>query len=97
VFAYFGRSEDSGAVSTENYIARKYGVRSGMCVSLARKRLEQTDVVFLPVDNKLYGETSDRIMRILRGCANSFEQAGIEEAYLDVTEKLGRDFSKVRG
>ena len=30
VGVYSGRTEDSGAVSTSNYIARKYGVKSGL-------------------------------------------------------------------
>jgi len=37
VCVYSGRSEDSGAVSTANYVARKYGVRSGMPIVLAKR------------------------------------------------------------
>ena len=29
---YSGRTEDSGAVATTNYIARKYGVKSGISI-----------------------------------------------------------------
>lgn len=84
---YSGRTEDSGAVSTSNYLARKYNVKSGIPLFLAKKRLEGTDAVFLPVDYDYYQQVSDRIMAILRGYADTLEQAGIDEAYLDVTKK----------
>ena len=85
---YSGRTEDSGAVSTSNYLARKYNVKSGIPLFLAKKRLEGTDAVFLPVDYDYYQQVSDRIMAILRGYADTLEQAGIDEAYLDVTKKI---------
>lgn len=87
VCVYSGRTEDSGAVSTSNYIARKYGVRSGIPISLAKKKLEGVDAVFLSVDHGFYREISDKIMEILRGYADSFEQVSVDEAYLDVTKK----------
>ena len=89
---YSGRTEDSGAVSTSNYVARKYGVKSGIPLFLAKKRLEGTGAVFLPVDYDFYQSFSDKIMNILRGYADAFEQVGIDEAYLDVTQKLHGDF-----
>jgi DNA polymerase IV (DinB-like DNA polymerase) len=92
VCVYSGRSEDSGAVSTANYIARKYGVRSGISISLAKKKLKKTEAVFLPVDHEFYEEVSERIMRILRSYADCFEQVGIDEAYLDVTQKVKGNF-----
>jgi DNA polymerase IV (DinB-like DNA polymerase) len=84
---YSGRTETSGAVSTSNYIARKYGVKSGIPLFLAQKRLEGKDAVFLPVDYDYYQEVSDKIMAVLRLYADALEQAGIDEAYLDVTKK----------
>jgi len=87
VGVYSGRTETSGAVSTSNYLARKYGVKSGIPIFLAQKRLEGKDAVFLPVDYDYYQQVSDRIMAVLRRYADALEQAGIDEAYLDVTEK----------
>ncbi|MEM2914989.1 MAG: DNA polymerase IV, partial [Candidatus Bathyarchaeia archaeon] len=92
VCVYSGRSEYSGAVSTANYIARKYGVKSGISISLAKKKLKGTDAVFLPVDHEFYGEVSDKIMDILRSYADRFEQVGIDEAYLDISQKVNGDF-----
>ncbi len=85
---YSGRTETSGAVSTSNYIARKYGVKSGIPLFLAHKRLEGVDAVFLPVDYDYYQQVSDRIMSVLREHSDILEQAGIDEAYLDVTKRV---------
>jgi len=93
---YSGRTADSGAVSTANYAARKHGVKSGMPLFLAKKRLEGTDAVFLPVDYEYYQQISDRIMQILRGYADAFEQVGIDEAYLDVTQKARASFEEAK-
>jgi len=87
VCVYSGRTEDSGAVSTANYVARKYGVKSGIPISLAKQKLKEVDAVFLPVEKEFYREVSDKIMEILRNYADSFEQVGIDEAYLDVTQR----------
>jgi DNA polymerase IV (DinB-like DNA polymerase) len=87
VGVYSGRTETSGAVSTANYIARKYKVKSGIPLYLAKKRLEGTEAVFLPVDYEFYEQISDKIMQTLRGYADIFEQVGIDETYLDVTQK----------
>ena len=57
-----------GVVSTSNYEARKFGVRSGMPISRAWKLCPQG--VYLPVNMSLYVKVSGRIMMILR------EQAG---------------------
>jgi DNA polymerase IV (DinB-like DNA polymerase) len=44
------------------------------------------------VDYEFYQRISDEIMRVLRGYADSFEQGGIDEAYLDVTQKVQGSF-----
>jgi len=92
VCVYSGRSEDSGAVSTANYIARKFGVKSGIPIFLAKKKLKEKDAVFLPVDHEFYEEISERVMIILRSHADHFEQVGIDEAYLDVGHKVRGSF-----
>jgi DNA polymerase IV (DinB-like DNA polymerase) len=89
---YSGRTEESGAVSTANYAARKHGVKSGISLFLAKTRLKDLDPVFLPVDYEYYEEISDKIMQILRSYASTFEQVGIDEAYLDVSDRTGGNF-----
>jgi DNA polymerase IV (DinB-like DNA polymerase) len=96
VGVYSGRTEDSGAVSTANYVARKFGVKSGIPLYLAKKRLEGTEAVFLPVDDEFYEQISDKIMHALRGYADAFEQVGIDEAYLDVTQKVHGSFEAAK-
>ncbi len=95
VGVYSGRTENSGAVSTANYVAREYKVKSGIPLYLAKKWLEGTEAVFLPVDYSFYEKVSDKIMKLLRGYADSFEQVGIDEAYLDVTQKTEGGFEEV--
>jgi DNA polymerase IV (archaeal DinB-like DNA polymerase) len=96
VGVYSGRTEESGAVSTSNYIARKFGVKSGMPLFLAKRKLEGTDAVFFKVDHEYYDQISDRIMQIFSGYASSLEQVSVDEAYLDVTEKVEGSFEKAR-
>jgi DNA polymerase IV (DinB-like DNA polymerase) len=88
VGVYSGRTSESGAVSTSNYIARGYGVKSGLPLFMAKRKLEGTVAVFLPVDHDYYEQISDRIMQILRGYATNLEQVSIDEAYLDVSEHV---------
>ncbi len=92
VSVYSGRTEDSGVVSTANYLAREYGVRSGIPISVAKNRLKGVDAVFLPVDHVFYDEVSEKVMMVLRGYVDRFERVGIDEAYLDVTERAKGDF-----
>ncbi|HMK95128.1 MAG TPA: DNA polymerase IV [Candidatus Limnocylindrales bacterium] len=92
VGVYSGRTDESGAVSTSNYISRKYGVKSGMPLFMAKRKLDGTNAVFLPVDHQYYEQISNRIMQILRRYATSLEQVSVDEAYLDVTEQVHGSF-----
>jgi DNA polymerase IV (DinB-like DNA polymerase) len=96
VGVYSGRTEISGAVSTSNYVARKHGVKSGMPLFLAIRKLEGTEAVFLPVDHEYYEQISNRIMEIFRSFAGSMEQVSVDEAYLDVTEQVQASFEKAK-
>jgi len=96
VCVYSGRTHDSGAVSTANYIARKYGVKSGIPIMLAKRKLKDVDAIFLPVDKDFYKQISDNIMKILRNYPDRFEQVSIDEAYLDVTQKTNANYQKAQ-
>lgn len=93
---YSGRTEESGAVSTANYVARKYGVKSGIPLFQAKHKLEGVDAVFLPVDYEYYEQISDGLMKTFRRYADIFEQVGIDEAYLDVTSKVNESVDEAR-
>jgi DNA polymerase IV (archaeal DinB-like DNA polymerase) len=75
-----------GVVSTSNYEARKYGVKSG--IPIARAWRLCPNAVYLPVNYHLYKKVSARIMGILRGYADKFERWGLDEAFLDVTSRV---------
>jgi DNA polymerase IV (DinB-like DNA polymerase) len=92
VCVYSGRTEDSGAVSTSNYLARKYGVKAGIPIVRAKKLLSSVDAVFLPMNRPYYEEVSERIMTILRTYADVYENLGIDEAYLDVSSRTRNNF-----
>ena len=95
VCVYSDRGGDSGAIATANYVARKYGVNSGMPIKFAKKKLEDIpEAVFLPTDFEYYGEISENAMGIIRNHADIFEYVGRDEAYLDVTNRTGHDFKK---
>jgi len=92
VCMYSARGGDSGAVGTANYEARRSGIRSGMAIARAKKL--RPDAVYLPARRELYSKVSQRIMKLLRSYADSFEQVSIDEAFLDVTRTAGEDFDK---
>jgi DNA polymerase IV (DinB-like DNA polymerase) len=80
-----------GVVSTCNYEARKFGVRSGMPISRAWKLCPEA--IYLPVNYELYVKVSNEIMDKLREYSEKFEQWGIDEAFLDVTSKV-KDYAE---
>lgn len=95
VCVFSDRGGDSGAIATANYTARKYGVKSGLPIRFAKKKLEErSDAVFLPTDFEYYSEMSEKSMNIIKEYADIFEYVGKDEAYLDVTKKTESDFNK---
>jgi DNA polymerase IV (DinB-like DNA polymerase) len=82
-----------GVVSTCNYEARKYGVKSGMPITRAWRLCPQA--VFLPVNFRLYLQVSARIMDTLRQHADKFEPWGFDEAFLDVSSRV-RNYEEAR-
>ncbi|MDC0155079.1 DNA polymerase IV [Nitrosopumilus sp.] len=95
VCVFSDRGGDSGAIATANYTARKFGVKSGIPISFAKRRLEQRkDAVFLPVDFEYYEKITEKAMKIMKDNADIFEYVGRDEAYLDVTKRVEEDFTK---
>jgi len=95
VCVFSDRGEGSGAIATANYTARKYGVKSGIPISFAKKRLEQrNDAVFLPVDFEYYSKMTKKAMEIMKDNADIFEYVGRDEAYLDVTKRVEGNYEK---
>ena len=80
-----------GVVAAANYAARRYGIRSALPISrawrlaeVARKRGE-VEAVFVRGNMSLYREVSKRIMAIIAHGADAFEEASIDEAYVDLS------------
>jgi DNA polymerase IV (archaeal DinB-like DNA polymerase) len=92
VCVFSGRTEESGVVSTANYKAREYRVKSGMSIALAKRQLNGVEAAFIPMDRGKYEMYSDRVMETLRGLVDVMEQAGIDEAFFDITKKTGGDY-----
>ena len=95
VCVYSGRTSDSGVVSTSNYVARKYGVKSGISIREAKSKLSSVNnPVFLPIDQKYYSEISNKAMNIIKSVVDKCEIVGLDECYVELTEFLNGDFSK---
>ena len=78
-----GGGSRRGVVTTCNYEARKFGVRSAMPGFLARERCPA--LVFLPIRFELYRAESAKIRQILHRYTELVEPLSLDEAYLDVT------------
>ncbi len=80
-----------GVVSTANYKAREYGIRSAVPISTAwrlseeAKRRGKPGAVFITPNMGKYAQVSSRIMQILRSHADHIEEASIDEAYFDLS------------
>lgn len=97
VCVFSGRTDDSGVVSTANYVARKYGVKSGIPIKVAKSKLAGVkDALLLPLDMPYYKQVSERAMEIIKNHADIFEHTGIDECYLDVSERAAGDFENAR-
>jgi DNA polymerase-4 len=78
-----GGGSRRGVVTTCNYEARKYGVRSAMPGFQARALCPQ--IVFLPVRFELYRADSAKVRQILHSVTPLVEPLSLDEAFLDVT------------
>jgi DNA polymerase IV (archaeal DinB-like DNA polymerase) len=80
-----------GVVSTANYLARKYGIRSALPISKAWKLAEaarkrgEPEVIFMAGNYHKYAEVSQRVFDIVRTYAPITEEASVDEIYFDVS------------
>jgi DNA polymerase IV (DinB-like DNA polymerase) len=75
-----------GVVVACSYEARSRGLRSGMPISRAYRLCPEA--VYIRPNFALYERASSEVMQILRRYADSIEQVGIDEAFLDVTGRV---------
>ena len=81
-----GSVTSRGVISTSNYLARSFGIKSGMAVSEARRLCK--DLLILEGSYRQYSKISNRIFSYLRGLFPLVEQMGIDEGFIDVTDYL---------
>jgi DNA polymerase-4 len=79
-----GASDRRGVISTCNYLARKFGVRSAMSSAQALSLCPQLKL--LPGNMAKYKQVSNDVMEILRTYGLDFEQVSVDEAYLELPE-----------
>lgn len=81
-----GSSKQRGVISTCNYPARKYGVRSAMATAYALRLCP--DLVMVKGRMELYVKESMRIREIFADFTDIIEPLSLDEAYLDVTDSV---------
>ena len=84
-----GSKNGRGVLTTCNYIARSFGVRSAMPTRTALQLCPR--LVILPVDMQKYRDASNQIKAIFSEFTERVEPVSLDEAYLDVSHN--REFS----
>lgn len=73
-----------GVLTTCNYLARKFGCRSGMAGFVAKKLCPE--LIQIPLNFEKYTAKAQEVREILVDYDPRFESASIDEAYLNITE-----------
>ncbi|EFQ30875.1 impB/mucB/samB family protein [Colletotrichum graminicola] len=73
-----------GVLTTCNYVARKYGCRSGMAGFVAKKLCPE--LVMLKLNFEKYTAKAHEVREVFVEYDPRFESASIDEAYLNITE-----------
>lgn len=81
------QEERHGIVLTANYLAKPFGVKTGMAVWQARQRCP--DLVILPPDMEEYIRFSRMAREIYEDYTDQIEPFGLDESWLDVTGSVG--------
>lgn len=89
-----GGASGRGVLTTCNYPARRFGLRSAMPVFKARQLCP--DLIILPVRFELYREVSEQIHGVFERYTDLIEPLSLDEAYLDVShlKQPGREIAQ---
>jgi DNA polymerase-4 len=88
-----GDPRGRGVVSTANYRARRFGIRSAMSSAEALRRCP--NAVFVRPRHRVYAEYSRAVWLAVREVCPTVERTGLDEGYLDVAEIAG-EFRRAR-
>ena len=86
-----GSPTTRGVVAAASYEAREFGVRSAMPMHTAMQRCPQAVRVSPRFDR--YHEASGQVMEVFRDITLLIEPLSLDEAFLDVTDRVGPDVS----
>ncbi|RRD38949.1 DNA polymerase IV [Leptotrichia sp. OH3620_COT-345] len=78
-----------GVVTTANYEARKFGVKSAMPTVTAKKLCP--NLKLLPVRKNYYSNIGKEIQGLIKKFTNKYEFTSIDEGYIDITEFVKTD------
>lgn len=90
-----GGLSERGVVATASYEARKYGVKSAMSMTEARRRCPEG--IYLVPNISKYAQISSQILQIFASFSPLVEPLSLDEAFLDVTgmEYLHPDITEI--
>jgi DNA polymerase IV len=88
-----GDPHGRGVVSTANYVARAFGIRSAMSSAEASRRCPQA--VFVRPRHALYAQYSRAVWDTVGDIVPRIERTGLDEGYLDLGT-VARNFSQAR-
>lgn len=89
-----GHEGRGGVVSTCSYIAREYGVRSGMPTFKATKLCPQA--IIIHGHYSLYSAKSHEFINFVKRYSRIIEQASVDECYVDMTETLKKEKDPIK-
>ena len=79
---------NNNVVSTSNYVARRYGIKSSMPEFKAEKLCPE--LIFIPMNLEKYRIESQKIRNIFKDYDPNYDELGLDEAGLHVTNYLKR-------
>jgi DNA polymerase IV len=88
-----GDPHGRGVVSTANYVARRFGIRSAMSSAEALRRCPHA--VFLQPRHALYKQYSRAVWDTVSEIVPRIERTGLDEGYLDLSA-VASDFAQAR-
>ena len=77
---------EKNMIMTTNYVARKFGVRSGVPSFIGKKLCP--DIIFIKPDFNKYRKASEEFKSAIKPFDENLETIGLDEANLDVTNYL---------